>query len=118
MMKVFGRTELREVICEREAKPSVAQIMHLISGDTLHKKLTSRDGTLEAWLDSSMTDREIVEQIYLAAVSRVPSEAELEASLKPIKEADASSGLRSVRRRALEDLLWVLLNSKEFLFNH
>lgn len=118
MMKLFGRNELREVICERETKPSVTQVMHMISGDTLQKKLTAKDGNLKAWLNSSMTDRELVEHIYWAALSRFPSEIEVEASLEPIIEADPTGDVRSVRRRAFEDLLWAVLNSKEFIFNH
>ena len=58
MMKVFGRNDLREVICERDTKPSVAQVMHLVSGDTIQRQITAKDGNLDAWLaDPVLTDR-------------------------------------------------------------
>ena len=116
MMKAFGRHELREVICERDSQPSVAQVMHLISGDTLHRQITGEGGNLDAWLaDPSLGDGEIVERLYLATLSRRPQPDELRAALQPLDEGgDKAEG----RRGAFEDLLWALFNSKEFLFQH
>ncbi|MBL8210882.1 MAG: DUF1553 domain-containing protein [Bryobacterales bacterium] len=111
MMKVFGRNDLREVICERDTKPSVAQVMHLVSGDTIQQQITGKDGNLDKWLaDSSLTDRQIVERIYLSALTRMPAEDEITAALAPLKAA--------ARRQTFEDLLWAVFNSKEFLFHH
>jgi hypothetical protein len=116
MMKVFGRNDLREVICERDTKPSVAQVMHLVSGDTIQQQITARGGHLEAWLaDTGLTDRQIVENIYLSALTRRPAEDEVAAALAPIAGGD---GNPAARRRTFEDLLWTAFNSKEFLFHH
>ena len=55
--------------------------------------------------------KEVVEDLYLGAVSRLPSSDELNTALAYLdKEQD--------KRQATEDLLWTLLNSKEFMFNH
>ena len=92
-MKVFGRNDLREVICERDTKPSVAQVMHLVSGDTIQQQVTAKDGNLDAWLaDTSLTDRQIVENIYLAALTRKPGEDEVSAALAPLAAGDRESG--------------------------
>ena len=56
-------------------------------------------------------DREVVTELYLSALARHPSEQEMTAALEYIKASDD-------RRAALEDLCWVVLNSKEFLFQH
>jgi hypothetical protein len=73
MMKVFGRNDLREVICERDTKPSVVQVMHLVSGDTMQRQITTPDGNLDTWLDdSNLSDRDIVSKLYLSALSRKP----------------------------------------------
>ncbi|MFN7934043.1 MAG: DUF1549 and DUF1553 domain-containing protein [Bryobacteraceae bacterium] len=113
MMKVFGRNDLREVICERDTKPSVAQVMHLVSGDTIQQQITAKDGRLDEWLaDSRMTNRQIVENIYLAALTRLPGEDEVNAALA------GAAGDAAARRQAFEDLLWMVFNSKEFLFHH
>jgi hypothetical protein len=116
MMKVFGRNDLREVICERDTKPSVAQVMHLVSGDTLQRQVTAKGGNLDAWLGNrALSDREVVNKIYLAALTRKPSEDEVIAALAPVtgKITDPET-----RRRTFEDLLWTVFNSKEFLFHH
>lgn len=116
MMKVFGRSDLREVICERDTKPNIAQVMHMVSGDTIQNQITAKDGRLDAWLaDRSLTDRQIVDNIYLAALTRLPGDDEVAAALQPI----ASGAVQpAARRRAFEDLLWTVFNSKEFLFHH
>ena len=116
MMKVFGRNDLREVICERDTKPSVSQVMHLVSGDTLQHQITSRGGQLDAWLgDAALKDRGVVDRIYVAALTRHASEDEITAALAPIA---GSTSDPDTRRKTFEDLLWAVFNSKEFLFHH
>lgn len=110
MMKVFGRNDLREVICERDTKPSVGQVMHLVSGDTIQHQITAKGGNLDLWLaDSKLTDRDVVERIYVSALTRRPMEDEVSAALAPAAQD---------RRRMFEDVLWSVFNSKEFLFHH
>ena len=116
MMKVFGRNDLREVICERDTKPSVAQVMHLVSGDTIQQQVTAREGNLDTWLgESSLKDRQIVENIYLAALTRKPEEDEISAALAPLANGDRDA---ASRHKVFEDVLWTVFNSKEFLFHH
>lgn len=116
MMKVFGRNDLREVICERDTKPSVAQVMHLVSGDTLQRQIAAKDGNLDRWLaDGSLTNRDVVTRIYLATLTRAPQEDEIAAALGPLQGRPADP---KARRIAFEDLLWAVFNSKEFLFHH
>lgn len=116
MMKAFGRNDLREVICERDTKPSVAQVMHLVSGDTLQHQITTPGGNLDAWLtDPSLSDRDVVSRLYLAALTRKPHEDEIRAALKPMEAGEVTP---EARRRIFEDLLWAIFNSKEFLFHH
>ncbi len=113
-LETFGRLKDREKICERETQPDMAQTMHLISGQTIHKKIAAKGGTLDRWLeDPSLTDEEIVRRLFLATLVRPPSERELDVALAPIR----SKGMRA-RREAFEDILWVIFNCKEFLFNH
>ncbi|MBM3774407.1 MAG: DUF1553 domain-containing protein, partial [Acidobacteria bacterium] len=109
MMKVFGRNDLREVICERDAQPSVAQVMHLIGGELIQTQVAGQGGALDDSL-ARFSDRQIVERLYLAALTRKPSDDEVAAALQGVTPA--------TRRAAFEDLLWTLFNSKEFLFHH
>lgn len=113
-LETFGRLDMRERICERENQPDMAQAMHLISGETLHRTITAKDGVLDRWLAvPSMEDAEIVTRLFMAALVRPPTERELSLALSPIRVKGAAA-----RREALQDTLWVLFNSKEFLFNH
>jgi hypothetical protein len=91
--------------------------MHLVSGDTIQQQITGKGGRLDAWLaDPSLTNRQIVETIYLSALTRMPGEDEIAAALSPLGGSAAPDAV--ARRRAFEDLLWMVFNSKEFLFHH
>lgn len=113
-LTTFGRPMNRDVICDRDEQPAMAQAMHLIAGDTLHKKLTAPKGALTRMLeDPYLKDEDIVRRLFFAALVRQPETAEVEKALGPIREKG-----KAARRAAFEDLLWALLNSKEFLHNH
>ena len=113
-LETFGRLKARDKIAERENQPNMAQTMHLISGDTIDRKITAKGGTLDRWMaDTSLGDDRIVKRLFLATLVRPPTEAELSLALAPVR-AEGSAA----RRRAFEDTLWGIFNSKEFLFNH
>ncbi len=74
-------------------------------------------------MDARHTDREKVTDLYYGAFSRPPTDKELSAALAYIdrsRESDARTPdkLQADRKAAYEDLLWALMNTKEFLFNH
>jgi Protein of unknown function (DUF1553)/Protein of unknown function (DUF1549)/Bacterial Ig-like domain (group 2) len=115
-LQTFGRPKAREVICERDNSPDVAQAMHLISGQTIQNQITGKGGTLDRWLaDSSLNDEEITRRLFMATLVRFPEERELSQVLASIRSA---GGAQSARRQALEDVLWSIFNSKAFIFNH
>ena len=112
-LQTFGRLKAREVICERDNSPDVAQAMHLISGQTIQHQITGKDGTLDQWLaDSALTDEEITRRLFMATLVRPPKEREIAQVLATIRSG------RGARRQALEDVLWSIFNSKTFMFNH
>ena len=75
-------------------------------------KIRHRFGTARQLAQSEQTDQEIVEELFLMALSRYPKaeEAEAMAAVFQLEGVD--------RRTAVEDVLWVLLNTREFVFNH
>jgi Protein of unknown function (DUF1553)/Protein of unknown function (DUF1549) len=141
-LQAFGRNQRRITCeCERSAQPTVVQVLHLSNGTTVNEKLASESCIIKQWLDSNLTDQQIVQQAYLRALSRPPTEAEqvrvwqalAEASQtvqvggKAVATADSvpappaqelSTEAKAVRREILEDLLWSLMSSSEFLFAH
>ncbi len=111
-LKTFGRPA-RELACEceRESDSNLSQALQLIGGATVNGKLHDDNGRIAKLAKSGKTPEAITEELYLVALGRAPNAAELEAAVKHLK---AAKDLRS----ATEDLGWVLINSKEFLFRH
>jgi hypothetical protein len=119
----FGRP--KRVLCdaaERSSAPSISQALHVINGDTLNKKLSAPDGYAALALKMGLSDARILEQLYLSAYSRYPSEAEKEQDLAALRKARVTTGSvevqRQGRQQALEDMMWAMLTGKEFLFNY
>jgi hypothetical protein len=115
-LQTFGRVKQREVICERDNMPDVAQAMHLITGDTIQHQLTGKDGALDHWLaDASLSNEEVARRLFMTSLVHPPSEAEAAKIRSALKIAGNS---KEARRHVFEDVLWSIFNSKAFLFNH
>ena len=97
--------------CERGVEPSIAQALHLLNSTRTDTKLASRDGRAAQLAASSLTEEQLITELYLSTLTRLPSEAE-RARLRSLF-VDSPS-----RREAVEDILWMLLNTKEYVFNH
>ena len=111
-LKVFGQPQ-REMACqcERSSESNLSQALQMINGPVVHNKLRDGNSRIAALLKANKSDEEIVETLYLAAVSRKPNAAELAAAKQHIAG-------NSDRKLALEDIGWAILNTKEFLFQH
>src|SRR5262249_29755768 len=111
-LKTFGRPA-RELACEceRESEANLSQALQLIGGSTVNGKLRDDKGRMAELSKGSKTPEEITRQLYLVALSREPNASELAAAVEHLKSAKD-------RRQAVEDVGWVLINSKEFLFRH
>jgi hypothetical protein len=112
LLDVFGRPQ-RAVVCEceRTATPNIAQAMHLLNGDTLSKKIADPTGRVEHLAKAKAPPPAVIADLYLVTLSRPPSPQETAKAQQWV--ADATN-----LREGAQDLLWALLNSREFLFNH
>ena len=112
LLDVFGRPP-RQITCEceRKVQPNIAQALHLLNGDALNKKLAVSSGRIGKLVEKKTPLPAIVENLYLATVSRPPRVDEIAAAEAWIAKAPN-------QKEGVQDLLWVLLNSREFLFNH
>ncbi|MFO0363202.1 MAG: DUF1549 domain-containing protein [Acidobacteriota bacterium] len=109
----FGRPE--RILCdaaERSSDPSISQALHVINGDTLNKKLADPQGNIALLLKLGLSEKKVIEHLYLTAYSRPPRPDETAQMSKLWAEAKAA------KQEGLEDLVWSLLTSKEFLFNY
>ncbi|MBM3457702.1 MAG: DUF1553 domain-containing protein [Armatimonadetes bacterium] len=112
LLDVFGRPARDNVCeCEREADPNLAQVLHVMNGETVNGKLLASDGRLRKLLSENRPDAAIVEELFLATVIRRPTPRELKGALDAVHRAPS-------RPEAFSDLFWALLNSREFLFTH
>ncbi len=112
LLDVFGRPA-RQITCEceRTTQPNIAQALHLLNGDFLNRKINSPQGRIETLFKAKTPLPAMVEEIYLVTLSRPPSAGEVAKAQEWIAKA-------ATPREGVQDLLWTLLNSREFLFNH
>lgn len=123
-LKVFGRPEGASVCeCERVQSASLAQSLHLMNAADVKAKLTANNGRADLLSKASVPEPKRIREIYLAAFSREPTAEEVRISetyvAKPRTDAQGKplDSQRS-KRTGYEDLLWAILNTKEFLYNH
>jgi hypothetical protein len=108
-LKTFGKPDrLLTCECERSETTTLAQAFQMINGETVRKKLEETDNRIGRRLASGVTDPDLLSEFYLAALARRPTEAEQ-------KALTVHLGRARDRRRAWEDVVWAILNSKEFL---
>jgi hypothetical protein len=112
-LETFGKPErLITCDCERSSEPSMTQVLHLYNGETVNKKLATKGSAAERAAGESDNAR-IVEELYLAALSRLPGTDERESLVRELTAATDEN-----RGQTIEDLYWSVLTSREFLFNH
>ncbi len=123
-LRVFGRPEGDSVCeCERVQSSSLAQSLHLINAADIKAKLASATGRAEQLANDSRSLEAKVRELYLVAFVREPRGDELQTAVayfaEPRLNADGGSiDPRQAERENLQDLIWALINTKEFLFNH
>ena len=111
-LDVFGRPKRVTVCeCERSEDANIAQALHMLSG-TVNQKLSNPNGRIARMLRENLADEQIIEEMYLATLSRFPKDEEVKAIKQDLAQANLS------KREALEDWFWALMDSKGFLFNH
>jgi len=116
-LSVFGRPEADSACeCERSGDASLAQGLHLINSPSLQSKIGSGSGTAAQMAKTKPEDKEAtaenIRQLYLMAVARQPTEEETAKLVKYIEERSDNT------KTAYEDIVWMMINTKEFLFNH
>lgn len=123
-LTVFGRPESSSACeCERTQEASLAQALHLLNAKDIQDKLAADTGAAAKLAADARSDQEKLRELYLIAYSREPDAKELALAKshleKPRKAADGQplDAVKS-KRQGYEDILWAVLNTKEFLFNH
>lgn len=111
-LTVFGRSDRASSCeCAQSNDLNLAQALHIVCGDNIGSKVSAKDGRIARLLKSSTPHEDIVEELYLVTFSRLPTEQERELIRKLAPKAESKKIL-------YEDILWALMNSTEFVFNH
>ncbi len=121
--------------CERTSGATLGQVLLLSNSEEIEAKIAAGDGIVERLLKEEKPLAEIVDELYLGALARFPEPSERDRAIafvaaqgstaqsgvaltkKGQNDTAQSDAARKAARSALEDLLWVLINSKEFIFN-
>ena len=123
-LRAFGRPEGESVCeCERVQSSSLAQSLHLINAADIKGKLAAGTGRAERLAKDSRPHEERIRELYLAAFAREPRPNELKTAIDYLSEPRLDAAGKPIDpvaagRENYQDLLWALINTKEFLFNH
>jgi hypothetical protein len=111
-LKAFGQPG-RELACEceREGDSNLGQALQLINGPSVNDRLRNPNNRVGKLLAQKLTAEEMLDELYLATLSRPPSAEESKVLLQHVTQAED-------KRKGWEDVHWTLINTKEFLFRH
>jgi hypothetical protein len=116
-LDVFGRPQrISACECERVNEANLAQALHLLNSDEVQGKITRAGGRADALAKDPRPDEEKVTELFLWAFARKPTPEDLAAAVDHIKKMEAKHGPNG-KKIAYENILWALLNTKEFVFN-
>ncbi|MCE9603287.1 MAG: DUF1549 and DUF1553 domain-containing protein [Planctomycetia bacterium] len=111
-LSTFGRSKRGSICaCETRNEVTISQTLHLLVGDTMQKNV-DKGTVVPDLMKTKKTPEEIIEELYIRALTRKPKPEELKALLAllaPSEKPDA---------QFYKDLFSSLLNSSEFMFNH
>jgi hypothetical protein len=97
--------------CERSTGATLSQVLLLANSEEIENKIATGDGRIAKIMKDKKSPADAIDELYLAALSRTPTAAEKNKTLGYVDQ-------QTNKQQALEDVLWALLNSKEFMFNH
>ena len=108
-MEIHGRYNRANL--KAKIEPTLLQALHSFAGRSFNEKLASEGGRIDNLLKSGASNSETVDQFYLSALSRYPTKEEAEKLAVILTESP-------FRKTTLEDMMWALISSREFSYNH
>jgi hypothetical protein len=107
---IFGRPPRTSTCdCERAMEPALPRTLFLMTEPYVLNKITS--GRLKQLLADKKADEHVVEELFLATLTRFPKEAEKRQSLEHVQS-------KPDRQAGFVDIVWALINTREFILNH
>jgi hypothetical protein len=111
-LDVFGRPQrISACECERVSEANLAQALHLLNSDEVQGKLAAANGRADLLIKDKRTDAEKIEELFLWTFAHKPDAAQLQAAVDHVNKNAMN------KKAAYENILWALINTKEFVFN-
>jgi hypothetical protein len=111
-LDVFGRPQrISACECERVSEANLAQALHLLNSQEIQNKLTAGNGRAALLANDKRSDAEKVDELFMWTLGRLPSAEHRQFAIEHINRNAMN------KRLAYENLLWALINTKEFVFN-
>jgi hypothetical protein len=114
MLEQFGKPARNAAVqcdCERDANASILQVMSFANHPRTWQKISDDKGLIARIVKEIANEDARIEEVFLSALSRLPTDAERQACLKYLRESTSPS-------KGLQGILWSLLNTREFLVQH
>ena len=111
-LRIFGRPPRTTACdCERAAEPALPQTLFRMTDPSLMRKFADAKGRAAKLARTKLTNEELVDELFLATLSRYPDAEQKADALAHLKEA-------RTRQEGIVEVLWVLVNLREFILNH
>lgn len=112
-LSLFGKPQRMEACeCERDDGSNMLQALHFINGKSILSRVTDGRCRVNVLLRDTKSDEELIEKLYLWTLARRPSDKETALAMKHVQS------YQDKRNEAAQDLMWALLNSKDFMLLH
>jgi hypothetical protein len=118
-LDVFGRPQrISACECERVNEANLAAVLHLLNSEEVQGKITRSGGRADALAkaDDKRPDAEKIDELFLWAFARKPSAEDKKSALEHIEKMVAKNAAAG-KKTAYENILWAIINTKEFVFN-
>ncbi len=107
-MNTFNQPSREEFVGTRDMSVTITQALELFNGKTINDTVRFKSNKfIQKLLESKLSTAEVVQEIYLNTLSRLPNSSEM---------SYAAGYVGQNNRTKLEDLHWALMNTREFMF--
>ena len=110
-MDAFGRS-MRNALPAGPPQANLRAALHMQAGPTYNSKFSQEGGRLDKLLKNGAPDEQVIEEFYLAALGRYPTPREKTRLLGFLAKQP------SLRQERLAGLVWAIISSREFAYNH